>query len=127
VAYEIPGFKLGVLLAGADLSTHQYKAVKVNGSGAVVLAAALTDGCIGILQNAPTSGQPCEVMVDGVSKFKAGAGITAGAVLSCGTDGRPITAAGVGTPVIGVALETVANANEIGSALINMPVRQMTA
>jgi hypothetical protein len=29
--------------------------------------------------------------------------------------------------VIGVALETVANANEIGSALINMPVRQMTA
>ena len=127
MAYEIPGFKLGTLLAGADLSTHQYKAVKVNSSGAVVLAAALTDACIGILQNAPTSGQPCEIMCDGVTKFKAGAAVTAGVGLSCGTDGRPITGTGVGTPQIGVALEGVANANEIGTALISMPVKQFTA
>ena len=127
MAYEVPGFKLGTLLAGADLSDKQYHAVKLNSSGAVIVAAALTDACLGVLQNNPVAGQPCEIMSNGVTKYKAGAAVAAGAALSCGADGRPITAAGAGTPVIGVNLEAVSTANHLGSALINMPVRQLTA
>lgn len=127
MAYEVPGFKLGTLLAGADLSTHQYKHVKLNGSGQVVTCAAVTDVSIGILQNAPVAGQPVELMSNGVTKFKAGAAVPTGSNLSCGTDGRGIVAAGAGTPVTGVVLEGVANANEIGTALINLPNRQLTA
>ena len=50
----IPG-----LVAGSDLSSHQYKVVKfASTAGAVVPVTASTNVAIGILQNDPTSGQP---------------------------------------------------------------------
>lgn len=49
--------------AGADLSTKQFYVVKDNGSGAAVVVAADTDLPLGILQNAPASGQGCELGV----------------------------------------------------------------
>lgn len=107
------------LAAGADLSTKQYTLVKLNGTG-VIGAAAATDICIGILQNAPTSGKTAEVAISGVSKLKASAAISAGALVGvtstglavavvAGTDttkyvfGQAITAAGASGDIITVA------------------------
>lgn len=109
------------LAAGADLSAKQYTFVKMSGTG-VVGAAAATDVCIGILQNAPTSGKTAEVAVSGVSKVKASAAISAGALvgvtstgtavaLTVGTDttkyvfGQAITAAGAAGDIIAVAFD----------------------
>lgn len=77
--------------AGQDLSTHKYKFVKLNSSGQVVLCSATTDVPYGILQNAPGSLQPAQVMRQGISRLVFGGSIATGAN-SVGTD-----AAGKGT------------------------------
>lgn len=69
MAFEQPGFKDGTRPAGADLSANQYKFVKLNSSGQVILCAAVTDQPYGILQNKPVSGQAAEVMLMGISKL----------------------------------------------------------
>ena len=108
--------------AAADLSAKQYTFVKasgVNGVAANVLATTLS---IGILQNEPPSGSPATVAIAGVSKVLAGAAVTAGDQVMSDTSGRAITATGSGAYVLGVALETAANANEVIRVLI-LPLR----
>jgi hypothetical protein len=90
MAFEIPGFNDGTRLAGADLSTHQFKFVKLNSSGAVILCAATTDKPYGILQDKPVSGQPANVMLMGISKVVSAAGNTKGNRV--GTDGSALAA-----------------------------------
>jgi hypothetical protein len=84
--------------AGADLSTHKYKFVKLNSSGQAVLCAATTDVPYGILQNAPGSLQPALVMRAGVSRLIFGGSIATGTNM-VGTDGAgkgTVHAVGVG-------------------------------
>jgi hypothetical protein len=70
MAYEISNYSVKVtLVAGADLSAKQYTFVKLNSSGEAIAAAAATDIPIGVLQNAPTSGQEAEVLVVGGTKL----------------------------------------------------------
>ena len=118
MAVQIPGFRIGILTASADLSAKQYHAVKVSGALTVGLTSAAGEVCLGILQNAPASGYVADVMCSGVSKVISGAAIAAGAKLMAGADGRIITAATTGSHVIGFALEAAANANEYISAYI---------
>jgi hypothetical protein len=98
-----------------DLSAAQFKVVKDDGSGNLVLASAATDQFLGILQNdpkgttlAPRVGSYRPV---GVSKAVAGAAITVGQALSCDGSGRVITA--VSGNVIGYARESAAAAGVI--------------
>ena len=82
MAYENNPYALKItLVAGADLSSDQYKFVKMNSSGQAILCAALTDRPIGVLQNAPTSGQEAEVTVIGGTKLKAGGTVAEGTIL----------------------------------------------
>lgn len=104
--------------AGADLSAKQNHFVKINSSGAAVVAGA-GEAAIGVLQNDPTSGQTAAVQVSGIAKIKAGASITAGAVIAVNADGEAVTAtkgtvnttdtsstdAVVGSNVMGIAIE----------------------
>jgi len=90
MAYEIPGFTFGTCPAGADLSSSQYKFVKLNTSGQIVAIAADTDSPVGILQNAPTSGQPAEVMCNGISKVQGDADLSKGAFVGTSADGQAI-------------------------------------
>jgi hypothetical protein len=97
--------------------------VKQNSAGSVVAVAAATDIPIGVLQNAPTSGQEAEVLVTGGTKLKAGATITLGTHFILGT-----TSAGAATPltagtdttkyILGAPLATAAS-GDIMSAIIN--------
>lgn len=102
-------------VAGADLSSKQYTFVKISGTG-VIAAAAATDIPIGILQNAPTSGKVAEVAISGVSKVKASAAITAGAVVGLTATGTAV-ALTVGTDttkyILGVAVTAASAANDV--------------
>lgn len=124
MAYEISAYAVKVTrVAGADLSALQYTFVKQNSSGQVVAVAAATDIPLGVLQNAPTSGQEAEVLVVGGTKLKAGATVTLGTHFVLGT-----TSAGAATPlapgtdttkyILAVPLATAAS-GDIMSALIN--------
>lgn len=72
--FEDIKFCIPRVAAGADLSAAQYKAVKLNASGDVILAAAAGEVVVGVLQNNPVSGLPATVGVLGVTKMVAGTG-----------------------------------------------------
>lgn len=119
MAYEIPAFDLGTLVASGDLSTSQYLFVNVNGSGEVAVAAA-GDPAIGVLQNKPSAqGRSATVRVLGVSKVEAGAAITVGARVASNASGKAVTAtaATVDTSDAGVASDAVVGSNVLGIAL----------
>jgi hypothetical protein len=118
MAYEVPGFKLGTLVAGEDLSGKQYYFVEVAADGDVELGDAVTDRVIGVLQNKPTAGQECEIMVTGVSKIRQAASINPG--VAVGTDAAGLAAANATTTGIvkGIMLENGGAANAYGSILL---------
>lgn len=79
MAVEIPVLKMS-LLAAEDLSSYQYRFVTQYGfsNTTVGLMNAGTDIPLGILQNAPTSGEMAEVMLEGVSKLVANDALAVG-------------------------------------------------
>ena len=101
------------LVADSDLSAKQYYIMKVSAAGKVDLCG---DGelMIGVLQIKPDAdGRGATVAgVGSVTKVIAGAAITAGDKVSSDTDGKAITATD-GDWMLGIALDTVANANEL--------------
>lgn len=102
MAYEIPGFVNGVLLAGDDLSTAQYRCVAGTAGDNVGLAAAGSKP-LGTLNNAPLEGEVCEIVTSGVAKVKCDGGVNEYAEVEVGASGGVITkAAGI---AIGQALE----------------------
>jgi hypothetical protein len=88
MAFEIPGFSDGTRVAGGDLSSSQYKFVKLNSSGQVVDIAANTDKPYGILQNAPASGGNAEVMLMGISKVQGDGNLAKGDQVGTSADGQ---------------------------------------
>lgn len=120
MAYEKPIFTQ-TFTAGEDLSAKQYHFVKLNAANSVHVCDAVTDQILGVLQNAPASGEAANVMILGISKLTAGAAIAVGANLSCDADGKGVTVT-VGTDtttyVGAVALEAASAADEVISCLI---------
>lgn len=106
--------------AGADLSAADklYSAVKLSGDNTVVLATAGTDKIIGVLQNRPVQGEAAAVAVFGKVKMVASAAISAGAYVTATAGGQAVATTTPGHWVIGIALTTAANANEVIEVLI---------
>jgi hypothetical protein len=85
VAYEIPGFVLGTLLAGDDLHTAQYRFV-VGTAGDNIGLAAPAGQALGVLNNAPLEGAVCEIVCDGVAKVKCDDPVTEFAQVEIGNE-----------------------------------------
>lgn len=112
MAYEGAQTNLVGVTAAADLSTHQYKLVKMSSTG---IALNTTSGgiCHGVLQNKPNAlGQPATVTFVGVSKVKAGAAVAKGAEFMSNATGLAITATSTNR-ALGVVLEAATAANDI--------------
>ncbi len=120
MAKEIPGFSY-TLEASGDLSANQFQAIVVNASGEAAIAGAdvYVDG---VLQNDPSAqGRAAQIVSSGITKFKSGAAVTRGSLVTTDATGRAVDA--VATDVIvGRALEAAANANEIISVLLGQGV-----
>lgn len=58
-------------LAGADLSALQYTFVKLSGDSKTVVGCGADEIPVGILMNAPLSGQMAEVVIDGGAQLKS--------------------------------------------------------
>tara|TARA_R100001143_G_C3325719_1_gene116964 strand:- start:257 stop:646 length:390 start_codon:yes stop_codon:yes gene_type:complete len=121
MAWTIPGFTF-TRVAGADLSSSQYYFVKLSTTDTVVVCAAATDIPIGILQNAPTSGQEATIMVTGISKVSADAALAIGQLIGTAADGQA-DAKTVGTDttqyVVGNVLVAAGAAGELATATVN--------
>lgn len=118
--WAIPG-----LAAGADLSSHQYKVVKfASTAGQVIVSAAAANQHIGVLQNDPSAqGQPAAVASIGHCLALASASITQGAALTSDTTGRVVTTTTDAANLVGWAMETVSNANDLVMIRLAAPSR----
>lgn len=119
MAYELNGFRSGVLVAGADLSTKQYTAVTLNSSGLVVACSVLGEKVLGILANKPTLGQVCEIVHTGFTPVVASAAFAVNAKLMTAATGKIATAATTGSTIIGFAVEVANAGDEIVTAYVN--------
>jgi len=88
MAYETGLVTIGTLTAAADLSSKQYHFVVLASASTVNVATAITNAPIGILQNAPTSGQSAIVAVSGVSKVVADGTLAAGNFIGTSADAQ---------------------------------------
>jgi len=121
MAWTIPGFSF-TRVAGADLSSSQYYYVKLSTTDTVIACAAATDVPIGILQNAPTSGQEATIMVTGISKVSSDAALSIGNLIGTSGDGQAdAKTAGSDTTeyVVGVVLEASGGAGELATCTVN--------
>lgn len=117
------GVKDGTRKAGADLSSSQYKFVKLNASGEVIACAAATDKPYGVLQNTPISGATADVLIVGITKVQADAALaTPGTLIGTSADGQ----ADAKTPgtdtteyVVGQTIGTAGAAGELLTVVVN--------
>lgn len=123
MAYEISNYCVKItLVAGGDLSSSQYKFVKLNASGQAVICAAATDIPIGVLQNDPASGAEAEVLVSGGTKIVAGAAIGEGAQIGTSATGKAVAlVAGTDTTkfVVGTIITESGADGDIVTAVVN--------
>lgn len=98
--------------AGADLSTSQNFAAKVDSSGNIVLAGD-NDKILGAIFEAGALNAPVSVYWASICKFKAGAAIAKGARVACGANGKVKTSSG--TNPIGIALDAAAGDGSVVS------------
>lgn len=114
---RIPG-----LVAGGDLSSAQYKAVKMASTvGAVIVAALAADQVVGILQNDPAEGEPAIVCAAGVSKAVRGTTLAAGAHVASDTTGRLQTTSSANDTVVGMCIIAGSSAGDLVTVLVGGP------
>jgi hypothetical protein len=105
--------------AAADLRTHQYKFVKLDGSGNVVLCSAAGERPLGVLQNKPNTGENAVVRVLGLTKAIASAAITTPNQIATDASGlvkvasRLVQASGNASNVAGLAVRAAGGASEV--------------
>lgn len=93
-------------VAGADLSTHQFKFVNLDSNGRVFLSATAGARLYGVLQDKPSAqGQACIVAGSGISKVVAEGPVTAGSLVVASTAGLAITSSTSIHHRVGQALE----------------------
>ena len=122
MAVEGPQMKLVGYTASADLSAKQFYFVKISGDRTVTVCSAVTDIPIGVLQNAPTSGQAAEVCVIGHTKVSSDGTLTRGTPIGTSSDGQAVTyAAGTDTTkyLVGQGLSSTTTAGHIVEAYVN--------
>jgi hypothetical protein len=116
MAKEIPGFSY-TLEASGDLSAQQFRGVVVDSNGQAAVAGAAAE-IAGVLQNDPSAiDRAAQIVQTGITKMVAGAAVATGANVTTDASGRAITAI-VTNPIVGVALDAAANADEIISVLL---------
>lgn len=109
-------------VAGGNLASSQYKAVKLSADNTVVICDGATDKAIGVLQNKPASGATAEVCIFGVTKWQGDADLAAGDYVGTSADGQADakTPAGAGTEwYIGVVLQGNSAAGGLATVFIN--------
>jgi hypothetical protein len=110
--------------AGADLSLFRYRVVRQTTVERVCnVASNATEGfaigTIGILDNAPASGQNASVCYAGVTKAVAAGSVALGVVLTTNGSGK-VTAAASGDLAVGQALQAASAENDVISVKVNV-------
>lgn len=98
--------------AATDLSAKVHYLAKIDSNGKLALGAAQADGVLGNIIEGAVADKPATVQYGGQGKAIAGGSITAGAFLTCDSNGKAVATTTGTHRVFGIALEAAA-ANEI--------------
>lgn len=104
-------------IAGADLSSAQFKFVTLESGGTVIVANSAGENVIGVCLAGAASGNAVTVCVSDSVMVEAGGTITAGAAVQTGADGTALAAAS-GDYVLGYAREAAVDGQIIEIELI---------
>lgn len=107
--------------AAADLRTSQYKFVELGSTGVTVCNAA-TDLPVGILQNAPNTGEVATVLVQGKSKVQADAALSIGDRIGTSADGQAdvkLVGTDVTEYIVGFVTAAASNAGELATVIVD--------
>lgn len=120
--FDAPEFLPGVK-AGADLTAaaNQYKLVKFDANGDIVLCAAVSDVAIGSLYNNPNTGEAAQVAYRGVVLVQADGATNEGDKLAPAADAQAkvaSVAAGSQEWIFGIAVKAAAGAGEVIPAIM---------
>lgn len=120
MAFEGPQIKAVGVTASADLSSHQYKFVKLSGEKTVTVCAAATDLPFGVLQNAPESGEEAEVTVFGQTKIIGTADLNYGDRIGTSSGGHAVAkSAGTTDYIVGEVINGNGGAGGYVTAFVN--------
>jgi hypothetical protein len=108
---------VGLKCGAASLITKQYRGVKLDGSGDVIVCSAQGERGIGMLLNKPAVGEAAQVALFGTVPFNADALVAVGAPLTVQNDGQVMTA-GAGDYVWGFCLIAAGAAGYEGTMLL---------
>lgn len=99
------------LPANADLSTYQFRAVKVVTGGKAALADGSTVPLIGVLGNKPSAaGQGAAVGVGGICQMEAGTTVAVGDLITSNAVGQGIPTTTQGNTIVGRAITAAGSA-----------------
>ena len=119
MSYDDPGKTIS-RLADADFSvsaTHQYRGVIFAAGGEFTTVTGAGVDILGALQNDPVSGAEGTIMVNGITKARAGAAVTEGDIVMVDADGDFITATATNKGV-GFAMRAAGAAGELFPVLL---------
>lgn len=80
MAYEVKGKTISLKASAEVTKADKFKPVKISGDDTFAIAGD-TDTVVGVIQNECKAGEAGQVMISGVTMFKATAEITAGAAV----------------------------------------------
>lgn len=92
------------LVCSEDLSSKQYYIVQLDATGLLEVAEGATDLVVGVLQNAPESGQAARYRFLGTTKVVAGGSVSVGDWVTTDGNGKAVATTTDGNVVIGRAL-----------------------
>lgn len=111
------------LVAAADLSSHQFKAGKLNTTGKVAVVSAAADKGVGIIQNKPNAAdQPVDLIMQGESRALLGGTVNEADELGFNTTGQLVATTTDNAWTIATALEAGV-AGDIASVWVHGPKR----
>lgn len=101
--YEVKGQTISLKAGAAIDKDNKFKAVKITGENTFGLVTAPEDTVIGVIQTEANAGEAAQVMISGVTMYKATAVTAAGAAV--GTWGVALTAATAIGDIIAVVIK----------------------
>ena len=131
MAWQVPGFLPGDLVAAEDLSSRQFRLVRMASDNAVELADTEGGFAIGILLNAPAAGAAAAVEMAGISRLVAGEALVAGQFFGTDAQGRgraveaTATGADLGDWILGTVVEGAGGAGGIATVKLLSPMHRV--
>jgi hypothetical protein len=97
-------------VAGEDLTAKQFYIVQLDATDKIEVAEGATDLVVGVLQNAPYTGEQATYRFGGTTKVISGGTIAIGAMVTTDTAGKAVSTTTEGDVVIGRHVGTAAAA-----------------